>query len=49
MAEYVAEYRWDGHAWVVQFRKPDISTFGRSLTGAKRIRPGRTRGVPRGA
>lgn len=35
MAEYVAEYRWDGHAWVVQFRKPDISTFGRSLTAAK--------------
>lgn len=36
MAEYVAEYRWDGKAWVVQFRQPDISTFGRSLTGAKR-------------
>ena len=34
--EYVAEYRWDGRAWIVQFRDPDIATFGRTLVAAKR-------------
>jgi hypothetical protein len=33
---YVAEYRWDGRAWIVQFREPDIATFGRTLASAKR-------------
>lgn len=33
---FVAEYRWDGRAWIVQFRDPDIATFGRSLASAKR-------------
>lgn len=33
---YVAEYRWDDRAWIVQFRDPDIATFGRSLATAKR-------------
>lgn len=33
---FVAEYRWDDRAWIVQFRDPDIATFGRSLASAKR-------------
>ena len=33
---YVAEYRHDDRAWIVQFRDPDIATFGRSLASAKR-------------
>jgi len=33
---YAAEYRWDDRAWIVQFRQPDIATFGRSLVSAKR-------------
>ncbi len=33
---YTAEYRWDDRAWIVQFRKPDIATFGRTLASAKR-------------
>jgi DNA-directed RNA polymerase specialized sigma subunit len=33
---YVAEYRWDDRAWIVQFRDPDIATFGRTLAAAKR-------------
>ncbi len=33
---YMAEYRWDGRAWIVQFRDPDIATFGRTLVAAKR-------------
>ena len=35
--KYVAEYRWDDRAWIVQFRDPDIATFGRTLTSAKRF------------
>lgn len=34
--QYVAEYRWDDRAWIVQFREPDIATFGRTLAAAKR-------------
>jgi len=34
---YMAEYRWDGRAWIVQFRDPDIATFGRTLVAAKRF------------
>ncbi len=34
--KYVAEYRWDDRAWIVQFREPDIATFGRTLASAKR-------------
>jgi predicted RNase H-like HicB family nuclease len=33
---FVAEYRWDDRAWIVQFRDPDIATFGRTLAAAKR-------------
>ena len=33
---FVAEYRWDDRAWIVQFRDPDIATFGRTLASAKR-------------
>jgi predicted RNase H-like HicB family nuclease len=33
---FVAEYRFDDRAWIVQFREPDIATFGRSLASAKR-------------
>ena len=38
MAErrFVAEYRWDDRAWIVQFRDTDIATFGRTLAAAKR-------------
>ncbi len=32
---FVAEYRWDSRAWIVQFREPDIATFGRTLATAK--------------
>ncbi len=35
-SRYVAEYRWDDRAWIVQFREPDIATFGRTLASAKR-------------
>jgi predicted RNase H-like HicB family nuclease len=34
--EYVATYTHDGRAWIVQFRDPDIATFGRTLAAAKR-------------
>ncbi|HLO35515.1 MAG TPA: hypothetical protein VK194_05505 [Candidatus Deferrimicrobium sp.] len=33
---YVATYTHDNRAWIVQFRDPDIATFGRSLAAAKR-------------
>ena len=33
----VAEYHWDDRAWIVQFREPDIATFGRTLASAKRF------------
>jgi predicted RNase H-like HicB family nuclease len=33
---FVAEYRWGDRAWIVQFREPDIATFGRTLAAAKR-------------
>ena len=33
---YVATYTHDDRAWIVQFRDPDIATFGRSLATAKR-------------
>lgn len=33
---YTATYRWDDRAWIVQFRDPDIATFGRTLVAAKR-------------
>ncbi len=36
MKTYVAGYEHDGRAWVVQFDDPDISTFGRTLSSAKR-------------
>ena len=32
---YRATYTFDGRAWIVQFRNPDISTFGRTLASAK--------------
>lgn len=32
---YRATYAFDGRAWIVQFRDPDIATFGRTLTSAK--------------
>ena len=35
-ARYVATYTHDDRAWIVQFRKPDIATFGRTLASAKR-------------
>ena len=34
--QYVAQYTREDGAWIVQFREPDISTFGRSLATAKR-------------
>lgn len=34
--KYVARYTREDWAWIVQFREPDISTFGRSLATAKR-------------
>lgn len=36
MTEYVATYTYDDRAWIVQFREPDIATFGRTLASAKR-------------
>jgi hypothetical protein len=36
MHKYVAEYEHDGRAWVVQYRDPDIATWGRTLRTAKR-------------
>lgn len=33
---YVATYAHDDRAWIVQFRDPDIATFGRTLASAKR-------------
>lgn len=33
---YVATYTHDDRAWIVQFHDPDIATFGRTLTAAKR-------------
>ena len=33
---YVATYTHDDRAWIVQFREPDIATFGRTLAAAKR-------------
>ena len=35
-ARYVARYTRNDRAWIVQFRDPDIATFGRSLSSAKR-------------
>lgn len=33
---YLATYTHDDRAWIVQFREPDIATFGRTLASAKR-------------
>ncbi|MBA2381592.1 MAG: hypothetical protein H0V73_05715 [Chloroflexi bacterium] len=33
---YTATYTHDNRAWIVQFRNPDIATFGRTLAAAKR-------------
>lgn len=35
-ARYIATYTHDDRAWIVQFREPDIATFGRTLASAKR-------------
>ena len=35
--KYVATYTHDERAWIVQFHDPDIATFGRTLTAAKRF------------
>lgn len=35
-AQYTATYTHDDRAWIVQFRDPDIATFGRTLASAKR-------------
>lgn len=35
-AKYAATYAHDDRAWIVQFRDPDIATFGRTLASAKR-------------
>jgi predicted RNase H-like HicB family nuclease len=32
---YRATYAFDGRAWIVQFRDPEIATFGRTLASAK--------------
>ena len=32
---YRATYTFDGRAWIVQFREPDIATFGRTLASAR--------------
>lgn len=32
---YRATYTFDGRAWIVEFRDPDIATFGRTLASAK--------------
>ena len=34
--QYTATYTHDDRAWIVQFRDPDIATFGRTLASAKR-------------
>lgn len=34
--QYVATYVHDDRAWIVQFRDPDIATFGRTLAAAKK-------------
>jgi predicted RNase H-like HicB family nuclease len=36
MTEYLATYTHDDRAWIVQFREPDVATFGRTLASAKR-------------
>ena len=33
---FVATYAHDDRAWIVQFRDPDIATFGRTLEAAKK-------------
>lgn len=33
---YVATYTHEDRAWIVQFKEPDIATFGRTLASAKR-------------
>ncbi len=35
-SQFVATYTRDDRAWIVQFRDPDIATFGRTLASAKR-------------
>jgi len=35
-SQYTATYTHDDRAWIVQFRDPDIATFGRTLASAKR-------------
>lgn len=35
LKRYTATYTRDDRAWIVQFREPDIATFGRTLTSAK--------------
>jgi predicted RNase H-like HicB family nuclease len=35
-SRYVATYTHDERAWIVQFREPDVATFGRTLASAKR-------------
>lgn len=32
---YRATYTFDGRAWIVQFRDPEVATFGRTLASAK--------------
>jgi len=34
-SRYRATYTFDGRAWIVQFRDPDVATFGRTLASAK--------------
>lgn len=36
LTQYLATYKRDDRAWIVQFRDPDIATFGRTLASAKR-------------
>ena len=36
LTRYVAAYTHNDRAWIVQFREPDIATFGRTLASAKR-------------
>ncbi len=36
LRRFVATYTHDDRAWIVQFREPDIATFGRTLASAKR-------------
>ena len=33
---YTATYTHDDRAWIVQFRDPDVATFGRTLASAKK-------------